>query len=314
MPARTFIAVLASICCAACGGGGGGGAAVRIGTDPGGGSSVPPTLVNFSDATFADVPSRSYRSVEDNTGVISVAEAAPQGQVDVRVERSAGSVSAITLTVTDVAGQSFSQRFANLSISTSSALGATPLTDYSQFVATGGAIGAGRFIEYADSTSIGYSYVTLGQWASSDGTTTIGGFIPLGFETRWPDIPTTGSARYTGFLAGLYAPPNARDPLAVAANAGATADFANRSIAFATSNSATIADLSPPAPNSGLNLSGTLTYGPSINQFSGRVTSANGMTGTVLGRFYGPRAQEMGGSLTVSGSSGGMTAGFILKE
>jgi hypothetical protein len=54
--------------------------------------------------------------------------------------------------------------------------------------------------------------------------------------------------------------------------------------------------------NSNLNMSGTLSYVSGSNQFSGAITTTNGMTGSAKGRFYGPSAQEIGGTFSVTGS------------
>lgn len=317
MNTRALLGYVAiSVGLASCGGGGGGGGGGLVRPD-GGGTQTPSNLRDFTNATFANVPTRSYLGVEDATGVVRITEIseARQGRVDVQVERVATGIAAITLTVSDVEGQTFSQRFDQLIVSATPVPGSTSVTSYSQLVPTGPI--DGRFIEYVDSTGIGFSYVALGQWASTTGNTAIGGFIPIGFETRGADIPTTGTASYAGFLAGLYTPPNVTEPLIVGANAAASADFGARSISFSTVNSVTTpsATATPVfTPSPGLNLSGTLTYAPGVNQASGTLTSVNGMTGQAVGRFYGPQAQELGGSTVVTGAAGGMAAGFILRQ
>jgi hypothetical protein len=53
--------------------------------------------------------------------------------------------------------------------------------------------------------------------------------------------------------------------------------------------------------NGSLNMTGTLNYSPGSNQFSGAVSTAGGMTGTAQGRFFGPAAEEIGGTFSVTG-------------
>lgn len=312
MDRTTALCLLSAACLAGCGGGGGGGS----GTIPDpidGGTSTFPTLSTFTSASFPDVPSRALRATADNVGILSAAEANPQGRVDFAVERTPTGISSITLTVTDVNGLTFTQVFSSLTRSTVT-VGGVALNDFTQVVATGPA--SARTVEYFDSTSLGFSYVTLGQWASIDGAVTIGSFVPIGFQTPGASIPTTGGATFIGFLAGLFAPAGGTTPLVVGANATAVADFAGRSVSFSTANSQTsqLVPSLPPTSNAGLNLNGTLSYAAGSNQITGTVTSANGMTGGAVARFYGPAAQEIGGSLAVTGTAGGMAAGFIAKR
>jgi hypothetical protein len=59
-----------------------------------------------------------------------------------------------------------------------------------------------------------------------------------------------------------------------------------------------------PSPNSNLNLSGTLSYLAGSNQFSGTVNTTS-MSGIATGKFYGPSAQEIGGTFSVSNGTVG---------
>jgi hypothetical protein len=63
-------------------------------------------------------------------------------------------------------------------------------------------------------------------------------------------------------------------------------------------------------------MSGTLTYSSGANQFSGAISTAgSAMTGTAVGTFYGPSANEIGGTFGVTGSSGqGMIGAFGGKQ
>jgi hypothetical protein len=49
-------------------------------------------------------------------------------------------------------------------------------------------------------------------------------------------------------------------------------------------------------------MTGTLTYSAGANQFTGNVATTGGLTGTATGRFYGPTAQEIGGTFGIAGA------------
>ena len=66
--------------------------------------------------------------------------------------------------------------------------------------------------------------------------------------------------------------------------------------------------------NTGLNLTGNFSYPAGTNFFFGTVTSANGMSGSGAGRFYGPAAQEIGGVYNLSGTVGQMIGSFGGKQ
>jgi hypothetical protein len=54
-----------------------------------------------------------------------------------------------------------------------------------------------------------------------------------------------------------------------------------------------------------------LGYGHGSSQFSGSITSGNGLAGSATGRFYGPKAEEIGGVYGLQSSNGSrMVGGF----
>jgi hypothetical protein len=62
-------------------------------------------------------------------------------------------------------------------------------------------------------------------------------------------------------------------------------------------------------------MTGTLTYSAATNQFSGATTTAGGggvgvLTGTTTGKFYGPTATEIGGTLAVRNGLEALAGGF----
>ncbi|MBP7713063.1 MAG: transferrin-binding protein-like solute binding protein [Gammaproteobacteria bacterium] len=142
---------------------------------------------------------------------------------------------------------------------------------------------------------------------SNEGIPKIAGTFSLGALTPVSSIPTLGTATYLGATLGHYVDPAGTENLAFA-DVTATVDFGARSIGFNTTNTHQTAGLATISANDNLNLSGTLTYAPGVNQFSGPVTTVGGgvgnapMTGTATGSFYGPAAEEIGGGFSARGA------------
>ena len=195
------------------------------------------------------------------------------------------------------------------------------------------------------SSSFSLTYSVLGMWAKP--TTTnggspdpnwpeIGGAFSAGVLTRGVDLPTTGSANYSGYFIGRYATSaNLVSPTngtyIVGANASATADFGAGTVSFSTLNTNIALEgaggaLGTPAPMSGLDLlSGPMpiTRTSTSNAFAGTVnTTSNGLSGPIQGGFYGPPATtgdfappELGGSVSVTNNlNQSMVGSFALKK
>jgi len=213
---------------------------------------------------------------------------------------------------------------------------------------------------YLDPTSASFTlkYSALGLWTKPTTTSTgntpdpnwpeIGGAFSAGVMTRGIDLPTTGSASYSGYFIGRYAtsivPQTgiAAGTYVVGANASATADFGANfgagAVSFSTSNTHIAPEsstgLGTPIPYSGLDLTTTTalpitrtiirtaTSDISSNFFSGTVTTSSTLSGPIQGGFYGPPATttpfappEAGGSLSVgNGTDQNMVGSFALKK
>jgi len=162
----------------------------------------------------------------------------------------------------------------------------------------------------------GWDYQSFGVWTTGAGTGsgTIGA-ATVGAETAGSAIPVSGTGSYVGVSGGRYVD-SSGVPFFTGSNMTATANFGTRSIAFATSNTATSTDLISSTANSNLNMSGTLTYSAGVNQFTGSVTTVGGgpsnaaMSGTATGKFYGPTAQEIGGTFGLTNGSTGYLGAF----
>lgn len=172
---------------------------------------------------------------------------------------------------------------------------------------------------FADPTAMGFNYQTFGVWATglngNSGKAAAGSF---GAMTAVADMPNTGTATYDGEAVGLYVDRNADaadDVYLTRADMQAIADFADEEIAFSTSN--TSAREFETGADAGffdnLNMAGTLDIDGAT--FEGNVTAGDGLAGDASGRFYGPDAEEIGGTFSLTndedtymGSFGGVRA------
>jgi hypothetical protein len=149
----------------------------------------------------------------------------------------------------------------------------------------------------------GWNYQTFGVWTTGAGTGSgTYGAISIGAETAGSAIPTTGTATYTGYSAGRYVN-SAGNYWFTGSTMTAATNFSTRSISFTTTGTQVTPDLLAVSNNSNLNMTGTLTYAAATNQIAGSVTTVGGLTGSVNGRFYGPSAQEIGGTFSVTSGS-----------
>lgn len=204
-----------------------------------------------------------------------------------------------------------------------------------------------RFL-YLDPAATAFSlrYSTLGLWSKpaalpAAAGTEIGSVFSLGVMTRGRDLPTSGSANYSGYFVGRYAISATGVGLptpgvyAVGANARVQVDFSGAgSVTFSTLNTNIALDsgglLGMPVAEPRLDLiTGTpmsITRSTTANSFSGTVTTRTpgmGLTGTLTGTFYGkpsstiPAAPpELGGTLAVgnTGATQTMVGGFALRR
>lgn len=161
---------------------------------------------------------------------------------------------------------------------------------------------------FANPTINAYEYQTYGAWGAY-GNGGAAGAISVGNVTPLAGLPTSGTGAFIGGASGYYIDPS-NNAYLVNATLNVNVDFAGRTASFNTSNSAMTGGPSgSPIGNGDLNLSGNLSYGAGSTKLSGTVTSTNGMTGPVNGKFYGPVANEIGGTYAVSGSGLGSMVG-----
>lgn len=156
----------------------------------------------------------------------------------------------------------------------------------------------------ANPFDFGWSYQSFGTWATGAGTGSgTYGSISVGAATPGASIPTTGTATYGGYSAGRYVN-GSGEYWFISSSMTAAANFGSRNIAFTTTGTQVTSNLTASSTNSNLDMTGMLSYTAATNQITGNVTTTGGLSGTVNGRFYGPAAQEIGGTFAVT--SGGL--------
>jgi hypothetical protein len=302
-PGTMFIVVLAAgVGGCGGGGGGGGGGSLIVGEVPFTSfQSIRPNQTAVMSGGISQTASGSYTA--SGTGITFTS--ASLGPLDTSstvklTYDSFNTLSAISI-ATPQASVSFSNTGTGNSIDCTSGLCAVSNASTST---------AGIVIDGTTATALGWNYQTFGVWEGdvSPGSWQAGA-ISAGNPTPASAVPTVGLATFTGLSSGFYADPTGT-PFITAAGMTANVDFSARSVGFSTSNTqlVNVNTLATTADN-GLNLTGTLTYAAGTNQFSGPVNtgvplSGVPLSGTATGQFYGPNAQEIGGTYGLSDGSG----------
>jgi hypothetical protein len=158
----------------------------------------------------------------------------------------------------------------------------------------------------------GWSNQSYGVWITNLNSTsgTVGGGS-AGTLTVGTSIPTTGTANFTGTSAGTYTSSGGNAYLTGSAMS-ASVNFGTRQLNFATTGTQILLANGTWQATSGLNTTGSLTY---ANATTNLVTGTNLATaggggvavmtgGTVTGKFYGPAANELGGTFAVRAGAG----------
>lgn len=167
-------------------------------------------------------------------------------------------------------------------------------------MATKNSAGGSETAIVADPQKKGFAHQTYGAWIVDRGTSGDIGSFSVGSPTEVANIPTSGSATFKGTAGGLYGEAGGKGA-PVTADASLNADFANKSLTFNTTN--TVAAATGAARND-LNLSGNMSY--AAGAMAGSVkNTANTMSGTVQGQFYGPTANEVGGVFSLTSAAPG---------
>lgn len=294
-----------------CGGGGGGGASLGIGSVPLGAapSAIPQDLTTLSELTEVRVNSDLSATTNVATGVITPLAATTR----VSLRMAAGQIVGVAAFIPEAginvwfSGSVITQR-------SDTSVAGFVWADAISVVGT-----TTRVISIVTPDPARLNYHTLGSWASIPaplGTYT-SGYVTLGTATPVAQIPVSGTASYAGLLNAAYT--GASTLYEVSAQANAVADFVARAVTLTTSGSHLLDALTPSSTavaDSGFNLSGTLNWTAGTNQLSGTLTTGNGLSGPATAKFFGPAAEELGGTfdLSAGGSVNRLIGGFGLSQ
>ena len=150
-------------------------------------------------------------------------------------------------------------------------------------------------------------YSTAGVWASKMHPGLVAGAVAAGVTTARTDLPTTGTAQYSGQFLGRQDSDGANIG-SVRAAAQALANFGSGVVSFATTNSQANWDGGAYITAPELDLTGSMTFqssgGVRQNSLRGPVSTRHGMTGELRGAFFGPASAssappELAGSVAV---------------
>ena len=150
----------------------------------------------------------------------------------------------------------------------------------------------------------GWQYQNFGVWNRHSTSQAEIMVWSYGNPTPLSGIPTSGSATFSGKLAGLYISPAGEGAIARAA-LNVNANFSDRSLSFTSTGTTLTRDSRALTAAPHLDLSGTATYSAQSNQFYGGLRNTGGtLSGSTQGQFYGPNAQELGGAFILTSGQG----------
>jgi hypothetical protein len=164
-----------------------------------------------------------------------------------------------------------------------------------------------------DALGSGWNYQTYGVWAVQSGPNNfVLGGVSAGNATPGNAVPTTGTGTFFGNASGYFIDA-AGIRSATSAAMIANVDFQNRAIGFTTIDTTLVNSTTGAASSrQELDLTGSLSWASGINNFSGQVqTRDSTLNGSASGKFYGPTAQEIGGTYQLGGAGvSRMVGGF----
>jgi hypothetical protein len=163
----------------------------------------------------------------------------------------------------------------------------------------------GKVVNALDSSLV-WNYQTYGYWlVTTSLTSTVVGAMSFGSPTPVLSMPVSGSGAYNGRSGGVYVDQTG-NLFTFSGTMNSTVNFGTQAIQF----NSFVSQVTPVPGGVGiaptpalLNINASLSYVPGTNQFSGPVTAAGqgaGLNGTLNGTFYGPQAQEIGGTFSLN--------------
>lgn len=151
-----------------------------------------------------------------------------------------------------------------------------------------------------DAQVVGFEHQTFGAWVTGYGTGS--GTVGAGsYGSRTPasGVPVGTSATYTGAAVGIARRADGQ-PYATASEVTVSTDFNSASIS-STGTVAANLNTGTGVDAADLDFSGT---GPVAGSGFVAAVSGTGTSGSAQGQFYGPNANEVGGTFTTTGAGG----------
>ncbi|MCH2068926.1 MAG: transferrin-binding protein-like solute binding protein [Shimia sp.] len=160
--------------------------------------------------------------------------------------------------------------------------------------------------------ALDYDHQTFGMWATgvgtSNGSVSVGSF---GRRTASADVPTSGSATYSGRSVGMVVTTDGRALVSESQVGVTTSDFSNVSVA---STNTYVRNLSGGNAWRGQHLdfagTGTISGNEFTANINGVIPFSAGDSGTLNGAFYGDNAEEVGGTFEMNGAIGNYSGAF----
>lgn len=217
----------------------------------------------------------------------------------------------------DISSGSFDLSFAGVDF-TGGTTGTTVIGDFSE---TQGATTERLTILLPNAGTNPFNWASYGIWSTltiespSGDELFDGGALSFGVLTPLSSMPKTGTANYTiGFMNGLYVD-GSRDNFSLSGAANMTVNFNTRAITgqFSSINAVPLGAPGPVTAFGAIDFSATL----SANNFSGNATSSGtgqSLNGPLQGSFYGPTAQEAGGTYFITGGDEHAVGGFAVRK
>ena len=158
------------------------------------------------------------------------------------------------------------------------------------------------------------SFADLTTTETFQGKTYVGRyFIPFGIETTPSQMPTTGSANYSGIVYGEGSLNGGSYNNTLSGTSTLSANFATGAISATANITATNTTTNVATTFSPVTLSGAIS-GNSFNVATAAPASATNIGGVAAGNFYGPAANEFGAAFALSQSGVAALNGVLVGK
>lgn len=161
------------------------------------------------------------------------------------------------------------------------------------------------------STEDDFNYQSFGWWLNDTSVTSgVGASFSVGAPTDPANIPTSGSAVYSGFSTGFYIVPDGT-PYVTASTISATANFGGTPTLSINSSETQGVNMVSGGNSIALtdaNFTGSLEINRATGKFVGSVNGT--LSGTASGAFFGPAYEEIGGTFQLQGGGRSYVGSF----